>query len=130
MSRAAHRRWDDTVGRAWYDCTSQWRDKHSGDLSQTKVLATFFGIMDFYSVMASTAHGITANQLWLALASMACAFGKSTFNFLLTRVSLQTSVEEKRSVSEEVKTVHYTVDGVPALSLPPDPSARTPGGNP
>lgn len=59
-------------------------------LSMTRFLAMYFASLVGYSVREL--HGvISGNALWLALAAAAIAFGKSTFTFLLRRISLTSS---------------------------------------
>lgn len=68
-------------------CDRQWRrfpfvDAHSGDISITRSLAIYFAWVDGQEIGK---NGVTMNALWLALACLAAAFGKSTFTFLIDR---------------------------------------------
>jgi len=65
-------------------------------LSLTRFLAIYFALLCGHTIEQT--HSVSINVLWLALATIATAFGKSTFTFLLARM------EHKASVSEV--TVH------------------------
>jgi hypothetical protein len=52
--------------------------------SITRILALYFAALVGYVIVSTRA--ISLNALWLSLASLAAAFGKSTFSFLLQRM--------------------------------------------
>ncbi len=115
------RRATDAIVNAWHDCSSPWRDDHKKAFSLTKILATIGMLLACYSV--GTSHAITLNHLWLVLASYACAFGKSTFNFLLTKMQYSASraeaethvvVDETKRLITEVAARRDPVTGIEA----------------
>lgn len=78
-------------------------------LSMTRFLAIYFASLVGYSVREQ--HGvISGNALWLALAAAAIAFGKSTFTFLLRRLSL-VSTSADTTVREIVERRVTSGDG-------------------
>lgn len=84
-------------------CDRQWRrlpfvDSHTGDISITRALAIYFAwkagrVIDYN-------HGVTLNVLWLCLASLSAAFGKSTFGFLLTRMSYRGEAKQENRTED------------------------------
>lgn len=79
-------------------------DKRGEGLSLTRILACAFGCEDLH--IMETNHAVTANQLWLALACFAVAFGKSTFTFLLTRIQLRSQTAQVDVKAAVEQTVH------------------------
>lgn len=100
-----------TTDRAWYIAIvaepfwfvlSLLVDKRGEGLSLTRFMAIAYTVLVFKAVVNN--HPIGANTLWLALASFAVAFGKSTFTFLLTRASLRSQTTQADvTVAETVK---------------------------
>lgn len=70
---------------AWIFMSAPLVDGREG-LSLTRFLSIYFASLVGYSVKEQKGV-ITLNALWLALASAAIAFGKSTFTFLLRRMA-------------------------------------------
>jgi hypothetical protein len=74
--------------RLWREFVWHWDlDDGSGDGSPslTKIIALLFAFTVVVSVIFSLA--ISGNQVWMALAAAAIAFGRSTFRALVTRSS-------------------------------------------
>lgn len=75
--------------RAW--CCLPFVDTHSGAVSITRVIALYFAWVVGQSIHDS--HGVVSlNTFWLALATLAAAFGKSTFGFLLQKVQIASTI--------------------------------------
>lgn len=90
--------------RAW--CCLPFVDTHSGAVSITRVIALYFAWIVGTSIQQS--HGaVSLNTFWLALATLAAAFGKSTFGFLLQKVQITSSI-----AATEAST-RSTTDGAP-----------------
>jgi hypothetical protein len=113
-------------GRPWYAKAFYWItapfvDGQEG-LSLTRFLAIYFAILVGHLVEHQ--HAITANTLWLALASIATAFGKSTFTFLLRRLEMRSVIAQSDTTSEthvvtEQKVIEERRD--PVLGIEPTP---------
>lgn len=67
-------------------------DKPQYELSLTKLLAIGFAIIDLHVI--ETTHAVTWAEFWLALASLATAFGRSMFLAFLNRVQTTTTGSE------------------------------------
>lgn len=79
-------------------------DKRGEGLSLTRILACLFSGLAVH--VAEETHVITANTLWVILACFAVAFGKSTFTFLLTRISLRSQTTQADvKVDATVRTI-------------------------
>lgn len=78
--------------RAWEFCWAPLVDRYQGP-SITRVLAAFFAAMCWRSLELGRSIGL--NVLWLALACIAAAFGKSTFTFLLERMRYRGAAEQQ-----------------------------------
>lgn len=68
-------------------CVSPIVDTPTGGPSITRLLCIAGFVLLWHSVEKS--HPITQTHLWFFVVIMAAAFGKSTFNFLLTRAKGQ-----------------------------------------
>lgn len=94
-------------------------DKRGEGLSLTRILAAVFGYVDLH-IMEIT-HSVSGNQLWLALACFAVAFGKSTFTFLLTRIALRsqsTQTDVKAEITQTIRTISERRDAGGGLYEP------------
>ena len=94
--------------RTWDWVTAPFVDGQEG-LSLTRILSVFYAVIVWHSVESE--HGIGLNALWLALASIACAFGKSSFSFLLRRINLMAEVRETSTrTTAESRTIEERRD--------------------
>jgi len=104
---------------AWINCTAPLRDSHDLRFSLTKILAVYFALLDWHSVEKTATHELSANQLWLAIVCIAAAFGKSTFNFLLKRLAMRSSLsassETRTERRDENKNVNVKIDATRRL---------------
>ncbi len=93
-------------------CDRQWRrlpfvDGHTGDVSITRLIALYFAWLVGQSITMKTGE-LSLNVLWLALAAVSAAFGKSTFGFLLQRMqfrseSVQVDVHQATEIIDRRK---------------------------
>src|SRR3954463_91783 len=89
--------------RAWQFWLAPFVDRYVG-VSITRLIALYFAYLVGLSIRLS--HGtVGANALWLGLASIAAAFGKSTFTFLLQRMELKSTSVQTDARSESISTV-------------------------
>ena len=98
--------WTKVVPDTFWFFTFLLVDKRGEGLSLTRFMAVAYTVLVFNAVLGN--HSIGANVLWLALATFAVAFGKSTFTFLLARASLQSNTAQvdttaKIDVTETIK---------------------------
>lgn len=92
----------------WHTCTDPLRDKPGMPISMTKIIAGYFAYLTGYSITQQHGH-VDVNTLWLALASLSAAFGKSTFNFLLSKVALQSTSTQSDSREVKDERVEHTI---------------------
>jgi hypothetical protein len=92
-----------TWQRALQFCLAPVVDGYKG-ISITRLMSIQFAVLVWVSVTQQLP--VSMNTLWLALAAMAAAFGKSTFSFLLTRMQRSDTHTEARTVNE---TITHTI---------------------
>lgn len=72
-------------------------------LSLTRFLAIYFALLVGHLTEAT--HTLPANALWLSLAAIAAAFGKTTFTFLLSRMESRATVSQSDARTETISRV-------------------------
>ncbi len=78
-------------------------DKRGEGVSITRLLVVSYTVMLWHILESPpSSHAITANMLWLALASVAAGFGKSTFSFFLSKVALQSATTVTETTHTDV----------------------------
>lgn len=123
------RRWPRTYA-AFRWCTKPICD-HDGAPSITRCLAIYFAALVGHSVENHPQHEITTNALWLALASLSAAFGKSTFTFLLSKAQLVASSVQTNATTvsrQVVETIRSTRDKETGEPGPFAPGQEPPDG--
>lgn len=115
-------------GGPWHVVAFQWVTKplcdHDGQPSITRCLAIYYAILVGHSVEHNPTHELTTNALWLALASMSAAFGKSTFTFLLSKAQLAatstqaTITKYSTAVVEHIRSTRDKETGEPGPFAP------------
>jgi hypothetical protein len=100
---------EDRWASFYAETTNPLRDKPGAGFSMTKMIAAYFAYLVGFSIGALSGK-IDTNTLWLALASLAAAFGKSTFNFLLSKVSLQATTTQTDTRSFDRKEVDTKIE--------------------
>lgn len=122
--------WIEQPRRTWEFWLAPLVDHYQG-ISITRVIALFFAGMVGVSIVMQ--HGeIGANTLWLGLAAISAAFGKSTFTFLLSKAQLasatvqQTVTTVSRETVEHIRATRDTATGEPGPFAPgQEPPAGT-----
>ncbi len=114
--------WIERPLKTWEFWLAPLVDDYRG-LSITRVIALFFA--GLVGVSITMQHGtVSVNALWLGLAAISAAFGKSTFTFLLTKAQLasqstQSTVETvSREVIEHVRSTRDKTTGEPGPFAP------------
>jgi hypothetical protein len=113
--------------------------------SATKIWATAIVAVALWTIIANCRApapaicGTNAALNILIIAAVSALFGRAMWKAFLLRNQINQSAAASASVAYERKDlntktdVHFTVDGsgasVPAISLPPNPAARTPSGD-
>ena len=110
--------WTKVVPDVFWFFTFLLVDKRGEGLSLTRFMAVAYTVLVFNAVLGN--HPIGANVLWLALATFAVAFGKSTFTFLLARASLQSNTAQVDTTAKIDATV-TTVTKDASLGWQPTP---------
>lgn len=121
--------WKTMPIRSWQFWLAPLVDHYQG-LSITRLIAVFFaGLVGLSIYLQGGVVG--ANALWLGLASISAAFGKSTFTFLLTKAQLasQTTQSTVTTVSKEVvEHIRSTRDKATGEPGPFAPGQEPPAG--
>jgi hypothetical protein len=108
--------------RSWRFWWAPLVDDYKG-ISITRVIALLFA--GFVGLSIDKQGGVVgANTLWLGLASISAAFGKSTFTFLLSRAEQKTQAVEQ-TVNQTVRKVSHEV--IERIQSTRDKSTGEPG---
>jgi hypothetical protein len=101
-----------TIGQHWTafyaESTNPIRDRPGAGFSLTKIIAGYFAYKVGFSIGALGGR-VETNTLWLAMGSLAAAFGKSTFNFILSKMSLAGTTAQSDTLTLERKEVDVKI---------------------